>query len=658
MRKRARRGGDLERSGAQGEALVEVQPPARGQRYEGPREQERAGDRHQLSDPNSKPLSTRLRWGSVPEDRRSGRENRPDPLLLLPGALWGTTLFVAFGFRMRPAPESAGEVALLFFLALFVGTAHAGVFAALANALGRAPFGGRLGALLLALCAGAGYAWLGLSLAKYSATRVHLRYDDLWFLATSAAQAGGEGTRAERVWLSAAALSPLIAAGLLYLLLRVARRRGLGFPAGAAGVLILAGIAGLATTAWRYPVAERVLVDRFPDTSALISLWESARARDVTAGWRPDPARHARLEARLAPEDPQPWNVLVVMLESVSWKRLLGPDARPASTPNLLALARESIDFQRAYATSTHSDYAQTSILGSHYPRTTQRHDYFTHLDYPRALPWDVLGVRGWRSAVISTQNEGWGNMIAFLRTPHLELLRHAPDYPEAPHRGEGRQTKLFEQTVVEELLDWVAGAPERPFVAYVNFQATHYPYVWPEGFEPPFGPSPIDFPATFLEYPPEKTPVMLDRFHNALAYIDLWTGRLVEGLQRTGVWDRTVVLVVADHGEAFHEHGLVTHGTTLLDEQLRVPMWIRVPGLPARVVEEPVSTLDALPTIYRAMGLARDPALQGSDEILEPERRNALDAELAGFLLDQLGYYRSSAWEEGWGPPLPPGTR
>jgi hypothetical protein len=638
---------------------------------------------------------------------------------LLPGLVWGAAQFVAFAFLVRPRPESAFQFAVLFFLCLFVACVHGGALAA-AAAAARAPRLGRLGALadlLLALGAGALYSWLALSLVKFGQTRAHLRFEDVWFLATSARQVGGEGTAAERAALALALALPLVLAALLLALLRWTRRRRPAVTARPALALAALGLLGLGAVDWRYPVARWATTTLLADTSAVVRAVERAAENARTAGeraaWRPDPALEAPLVPFRPEGQPRRWNVIVVMLESVPWRRALGPEARPESIPHLEALARDAVVFDRAYATSSHSDYAQTSILSSLYPRKGEDHDYFLDIAYPRALPWDVLGPLGWRSTVDSCQNELWGNMIAFIRTPRLERLVHAPDLPQAPHRGSGSQTKVFEQAVVDDFLAWSAREPTRPVVAYLNFQATHFPYVWGPGFEPPYGEAPLDFEATFLGYPVERVPRMLDRFHNALAYEDAQLGRLIAGLEAQGRWADTALLVVADHGEAFYEHGLPTHGTTVLEEQVRVPMLLRLPGFAPRVVVEPVSVLDALPTLYRAMGLPRHGALQGRDDVLEPSysgasrpiffsiqgmthedgvleghwklivnhdrreaalfdlardpderanlvlaepaRRAALDATLARFLALQLGYYRADGWTSGWFAPRVP---
>ncbi len=386
------------------------------------------------------------------------------------------------------------------------------------------------------------------------------------------------------------------------------------------------------------------------------------------------------------------------------------PSARPESTPRLLELARESAVFDRAYATSTHSDYAQTSILASLHPRKLPGHDYFRDLSYPRTLFWDPLRALGYRTAVFSCQNERWGNMIAFLETPGLELLRHAPDWPDAPHRGQGAESKVFEETPVRAFFDWIDERPAEPFAVYLNFQATHYPYVIPDGYPERFTPATIDFPTTFLSYPTDKIPVMENRFYNALGYVDEHVGKVIDGLAARGLLDATALLVVSDHGEAFYEHGLPTHGTTLLEEQARTAMLLRLPATAPRRIATPVSVLDAVPAIFRAMGLPRHGNFQGRDDVLEPEydgsrrplpmtiqgmtredglvtgnwkyivnwdrreralfdlatdpgeRRNLAasapeelarhDAELALLLERQLRYYQARRWEAGYYPP------
>ena len=660
----------------------------------------------------------------------AGPEVPPTPYFIAGGA-YATVFFALAAFRLPPGPATPGGYFVLAFFVLFLGLAHGALTAFAATLVARLPgLASRPagGDFVVAVGLGAFYSWLGLSLAQFTFARSHLRFEDLWFVFGSLRQLGAEGSTEERAILLATVLAPAVLGALFYAALRGARRRGAARGTPARALLQLAGVAlaALALLCWRYPYARFVAGTQAPETSFLVRQWSGATTVGRLAGnspplvFTPDPSRSARIgaDAPLSPgAPPRRDNVVIVMLESVPWSRLFGPLARPEATPRMNALATESIVFARAYASATHSDYAQTSILAALHPRKFDRHDYFIDLAYPRTLVWDLLRPAGYRTALFSCQNEGWGNMQAFLRTPGLELFRHSPDWPEAPRRGDGAESKVFEPTPVAAFDAWLTEARRGPFLAYLNFQATHYPYVIPPDAQALYEPSRIDFPTTFLSYPADKIPVMENRFYNALHTVDAAVGAVVDALRAAGVWERTILLVVSDHGEAFYEHGVPTHGTTLLEEQIRTAAFLRLPGpataATARVVGEPVSVLDLVPAVARFLGLPPHGNFQGRSDILdpaysargrsflftiqgitqedglledewkllvnrdrrelalfdlardpgelsnlaagEPARRDALQLRLDALLGEQLAYYRGRGWESGWYPPRLP---
>lgn len=173
----------------------------------------------------------------------------------------------------------------------------------------------------------------------------------------------------------------------------------------------------------------------------------------------------------------------------------------------------------------------------------------------------------------------------------------------------------------VDQLFSWLDGRGERPWAAYVNFQRTHFPYEPPPGFRGPYQPSEPDLASfSFLNYPKADIPAAVNRYDNALAYVDAQVGRIVERLEETGQAERTLLAVVADHGELFGEAGHFTHGTTLDERAVRVPLVLYWPGtLAPRRIETPVSTLDLLPTLADFLGAAPHPAFQGRS-FREPE--------------------------------------
>jgi arylsulfatase A-like enzyme len=86
--------------------------------------------------------------------------------------------------------------------------------------------------------------------------------------------------------------------------------------------------------------------------------------------------------------------------------------------------------------------------------------------------------------------------------------------------------------------------------------------------------------------------------------------GRLFAFLKRSGIYERALIVVVADHGEQFKEHGRMHHGNALYNEELHVPFFVRDggSGRPPALVEHVVSTVDLFPTVLGQLGVAIPP--------------------------------------------------
>lgn len=92
-------------------------------------------------------------------------------------------------------------------------------------------------------------------------------------------------------------------------------------------------------------------------------------------------------------------------------------------------------------------------------------------------------------------------------------------------------------------------------------------------------------------------------RYSTMVEHTDAALAELIDGLKARNLWDTTVLVITADHGEAMGEHGKHFHGLSVYEEEARVPLIIRVPGAPARRLDEPASTLDAAATIVALAG-------------------------------------------------------
>jgi arylsulfatase A-like enzyme len=168
--------------------------------------------------------------------------------------------------------------------------------------------------------------------------------------------------------------------------------------------------------------------------------------------------------------------------------------------------------------------------------------------------------------------------------------------------------------------LDWLNARkqPSRPFFAFLNFYDAHAPYMLPAGARYRFGLTPRK-PADFeflvdgwdtvdrLELRPIYRQLASDSYDNCLAYLDERLGELLEELRLRGVLDQTLVIVTADHGEGFGEHGLFDHGESLYRSEVRVPLLIVLPAGRRFTgsVPQPVSLLDVPATIVDVVGTA-----------------------------------------------------
>jgi len=129
----------------------------------------------------------------------------------------------------------------------------------------------------------------------------------------------------------------------------------------------------------------------------------------------------------------------------------------------------------------------------------------------------------------------------------------------------------------------------------------------------------------TRINLPPEAWP---EWYAREVAFLDAELGRAVDGLKRAGLWEDSIVVLTADHGEGLGQHDLQQHIEQLYDTLLRVPLIVVAPGLlpEGEVVDQPVQHMDVLPTVLDLLGIPSDRALRGRS--LVPLARGEAPAE------------------------------
>ena len=184
-------------------------------------------------------------------------------------------------------------------------------------------------------------------------------------------------------------------------------------------------------------------------------------------------------------------------------------------------------------------------------------------------------------------------------------------------------------EVVTAEVTAWlVHGAERQPFFLFIHYMDAHDPYmVHPfngEGYARVANPNP----------PPAVAERYRQLYDGGIAYLDEHMGALFDTLRARNLYDRSLVVLTADHGEEFQEHGGWWHGTTLYDEQIHVPLLVKPPGnsVAGRVIEELATSLDIAPTIVAAAGAPVPGTFQGHvlplDDGRPPARQSVFSEE------------------------------
>lgn len=292
-------------------------------------------------------------------------------------------------------------------------------------------------------------------------------------------------------------------------------------------------------------------------------------------------------------------NLLLVTLDTTRADHIGCYGAASALTTTLDALAKDGVLFENAYATVPVTLPSHASILTGLYPPENGLHNNGRGtLGSGFQTLAEILAERGYDTAAFIAS-------IVLRSSAGLNRGFQTYDDDMAGGNRHGDETHLMRNgnVVVDAALDWLKTRHSRPFFSWVHLYDPHAPF---EGHAETFG-------DRFRERP----------YDGDIAFADLQVGRLVAFLKEKGLYDRTVIVVVGDHGEGFGEHLEQEHGFLLYNSTLRVPLIVRSPrgNKAGGRVATAVSQVDILPTVLDALqiplagrvsGVSLRPGLEG----------------------------------------------
>ena len=286
-------------------------------------------------------------------------------------------------------------------------------------------------------------------------------------------------------------------------------------------------------------------------------------------------------------------NIILITLDTTRADRMGFLGSRRGLTPHLDALSKQAVVFTRAYAHVPLTTASHATILTGTYPQYNHVNDFGKPLaaDLPY-LP-DILHQHGYRTAAFV------GSLILDPLDGLAPGFDRGFDHYDAGfrlRRADEDRYKTVERRageVINHALAWLRSNPQRPFFLWIHLYDAHDPY------DPP---------------PPYKQRYASFPYDGEIAYVDAQVGRLFTALRSQGLYDRALIAIMADHGEAFGEHGERTHGIFLYDETIHVPLLFKLPNehFAGERIGVRAGLVDVTPTILKIAGFALPSMVQG----------------------------------------------
>lgn len=305
--------------------------------------------------------------------------------------------------------------------------------------------------------------------------------------------------------------------------------------------------------------------------------------------------------------EPPPRNLVLLSLDTVRADHLTPYGYGRPTSPTLEPFAARSVVFTRAFAQQTNTNPSHASIFTGLYPHVHGNETNFHTLPDGRTTLAEILTRNGFRT----------GGFVSGAALQSFTGLHRGFEV----YRDEMEGWRQDGAIATERALEWLRSLPkDQRFFLFLHLYDAHGPYqVDPERlgrFESPE-------PGRRLDHIPpyqrlrrkgellQHLNLYVDRYDTQIHYMDELAGRLLAQVD----FENTLVVVLTDHGETLGErYHVLDHGAQVYDEQMRIALLIRAPGLAPRRVDALVESVDLLPTVLEVLDVPPPPgaAFQG----------------------------------------------
>ena len=301
-------------------------------------------------------------------------------------------------------------------------------------------------------------------------------------------------------------------------------------------------------------------------------------------------------------------NVILITIDTLRADHLGCYGYKQVKTPNIDALAADSIRFERAFTAVPVTLPSHTTIMTGTYPMLSGMHDFAANKLSPQQPTLaTVLKEAGYAtgavvaSAVLDSRfglNQGFDFYY-----DHFDFSRlDEKNLDEMERPGD---------VVADLTLDWLSKNSQKNFFLWMHLYDPHSPYNPPAPYSQEYADHPYD---------------------GEIAFADEQVGRVIRYLKENKIYENSIIVLSGDHGESLGEHGEKTHGFFIYNATMHVPLIIHLPGNSVGRRESGlVSLVDLMPTILAAVGIEAPSQVQGTNLLPELAAREAKDRDLYG---------------------------
>lgn len=290
--------------------------------------------------------------------------------------------------------------------------------------------------------------------------------------------------------------------------------------------------------------------------------------------------------------------VVLISVDTLRSDRLPFYGYGKVETPALSALRADSTLFERAYTSAPLTLPAHVSLLTGLLP---DRHGVHDNLGYAVRADAELL------AEVLRRAGYATGGAVSSVVLSGASGISRGFDFwddsvaPTRPNQALNRVQRPGAETEAS-LEAWVGTVRERPFLAFLHLYEPHSPYDPPEPFRSRYA----------------------DPYDGEVAAADAIVGRFLDFLRARGLYDRSLIVFLSDHGEGLGEHGENEHGVFLYREVLQVPLLLKLPkgSEPGRAsIATPVHLTDVFATLVAAAGPAASRPPAGAVSLIDVAR-------------------------------------